>query len=101
MLTDSLRLTNFTAASGPVIYRGNLFGPDYKGNAFVPEPTANLVNRDIIDYKVNHVSGNLAYENKEFLASPDERFRTVSDYNGLEGQLYLVDMSRAIEKAHD
>src|SRR3546814_20039305 len=47
----------------------------FRSNAFVPEPSANLVKRDIIDYKVNHVSGKLAYENKEFLASTDERFR--------------------------
>src|SRR5690606_27117516 len=35
ILDDSLRLRNFTAASGPVIYRGGLFGPGYDGNAFV------------------------------------------------------------------
>ena len=96
MLNDSLRLVNFTAASGPVIYRGGLFGSEYAGNAFVPEPSANLVKRDIIDYQVNHVSGKQAYENREFLASTDERFRPVSAYNGPDGALYLVDMYRGI-----
>lgn len=96
VLSDSLRLVNFTAASGPVIYRGGLFGREYAGNAFVPEPSANLVKRDIIDYEVNKVSGKQAYEQKEFLASTDERFRPVSAYNGPDGALYLVDMYRGI-----
>lgn len=95
-LDDSLRLVHFTAASGPVIYRGGLFGEDYAGNAFTPEPSANLVKRNRIDYRINRVSGKQAYEGKEFLASTDERFRPVSAYNGPDGALYLVDMYRGI-----
>src|SRR5690606_37148844 len=68
-LDDSLRLVHFTAASGPVIYRGGLFGEDYAGNAFTPGPSANLVKRSRIDYRINRVSGKQAYEGKEFLAS--------------------------------
>ncbi|HVY76713.1 MAG TPA: hypothetical protein VG890_17915, partial [Puia sp.] len=48
VLDDSLRLVNFTAACGPLIYNGGLFGEDYAGNAFVAEPSANLIKRNIL-----------------------------------------------------
>lgn len=96
VLDDSLRLKNFTAACGPVIYRGNLFGPEYDFNAFVAEPAANLIKRNILNEKGFEVSGEQAYKGKEFLTSIDERFRPVSLYNGLDGALYIVDMYRGI-----
>lgn len=96
ILDDSLRLRNFTAACGPVIYRGDLFGPAYNFNAFVAEPAANLIKRDILTEKGYVVTGVQAYAGKEFLASTDERFRPVSLYNGLDGALYIVDMYRGI-----
>lgn len=96
VLDDSLRLVNFTAACGPVIYRGDLFGAEYSFNAFVAEPAANLIKRNILNEKGLVVSGKQAYEGKEFLTSTDERFRPVSLYNGLDGALYIVDMYRGI-----
>ncbi len=95
-LDDSLRLVAFTAASGPVIYRGNLFGPEYQGNAFVGEPSANLIKRNVLQNNGNVVSGTQAYKGKEFLASTDERFRPVTLYNGPDGALYIIDMYRGI-----
>jgi glucose/arabinose dehydrogenase len=38
-------LARVTAACGPVIYRGTLFPKEYWGNAFVCEPTGNLIKR--------------------------------------------------------
>jgi mono/diheme cytochrome c family protein len=96
VLDDSLRLVNFTAACGPMIYRGGLFGPDYNFNAFVAEPSANLIKRDILTEKGNIVKGREAYHGREFLASVDERFRPVSLYDGPDGALYIVDMYRGI-----
>jgi len=96
VLDDSLRLVNFTAACGPMIYRGGLFGPDYQMNAFVAEPSANLIKRDILSEKGNVVKGREAYLHREFLASVDERFRPVSLYDGPDGALYVVDMYRGI-----
>lgn len=96
ILDDSLRLKNFTAACGPVIYRGHLFGSAYDFNAFVAEPAANLIKRNILTEEGYVVTGVQAYAGKEFLASRDERFRPVSVYNGLDGTLYLVDMYRGI-----
>jgi mono/diheme cytochrome c family protein/glucose/arabinose dehydrogenase len=96
VLDDSLRLVNFTAACGPVIYNGNLFDKEFYGNAFVAEPSANLIKRNILTGKGYEVTGRQAYSGKEFLASEDERFRPVSLYNGPDGALYVVDMYRGI-----
>ena len=96
VLDDSLRLVKFTAACGPVIYNGDLFPEEYYGNAFVAEPAANLVKRNILKNKGYEVEGSQAYREKEFLASEDERFRPVNLYNGPDGALYIVDMYRGI-----
>lgn len=96
ILDDSLRLRNFTAASGPVIYRGNIFGKEYDQNAFVAEPSANLIKRDILKDSGYQVVGREAWHGKEFLASTDERFRPVTLYNGPDGALYVLDMYRGI-----
>lgn len=96
VLDDSLRLTNFTAACGPVIYNGGLFDEAYHGNAFVAEPSANLIKRNILTDKGYIVDGKQAYQNKEFLASEDERFRPVNLYVGPDGAMYIIDMYRGI-----
>ncbi len=96
ILDDSLRLVNFTAACGPTIYRGNLFGKNFDLNAFVAAPAAKLIERDILHENGNVVKGTEAYAGREFLASVDERFRPVSLYDGTDGALYIVDMYRGI-----
>lgn len=96
ILNDSLRLVKFTAASGPVVYRGDLFDPGYHLNVFVPEPSANLIKRNILEEKGYRVSGKQAYKGREFLSSTDERFRPVSIYNGPDGALYIIDFYRGI-----
>ena len=96
ILDDSLRLVNFTAASGPVVYRGGLFGEEYASNVFVAEPSANLIKRNILEENGYVTGGRQAYKAKEFLASVDERFRPVSLYNAPDGALYVVDMYRGI-----
>ena len=96
ILDDSLRLANFTAASALTIYRGDLFGEEYDFNAFVPEPAAYLIKRNILSESKGRIEGKQAYENKEFIRSTDERFRPVSLSNGPDGALYIVDMYRGI-----
>ncbi len=96
VLDDSLRLVNFTAACGPVIYRDVLFGEGYNGNAFVAEPSANLIKRNLLHDSSVFVRGKQAYQGKEFLASTDERFRPVNLYTGPDGALYVLDMYRGI-----
>lgn len=98
MLRDG-KLTSFTAACGPVIYRGDNFPPEFHGNAFVAEPSANLVHRNILLEQDGIVTATNVYESAaktEFLTSTDERFRPVNLYNGPDGTLYLVDIRRGI-----
>ena len=97
---DTLRadgtLWKFTGACGTSIYRGDLFPPEFYGNAFVCEPAANLVRCDRVYEKDGVVTATNAYNKKEFLTSTDERFRPVNSYSGPDGALYLVDMYRGI-----
>ena len=96
ILDDSSRLVEFTAACGPLVYRGGLFGKAYHENAFVAEPSANLIKRNILEEKGYITEGKQAYSGREFLASIDERFRPVSLYDGPDGAMYVVDMYRGI-----
>ncbi|REA59743.1 dehydrogenase [Dyadobacter luteus] len=96
VLDDSLRLNEFTAAAAPVIYRGDLFGKEYEWNAFVPEPSANLIKRNILKESGYVTKGEQAYKGKEFLASTDERFRPVTLTNAPDGSMYILDMYRGI-----
>lgn len=95
-LDNRLRLVHFTAASAPIIYRGGLFGTEDSCHAFVPEPAANLIKKNILREKEFAIEGTQAYKGKEFLSSFDERFRPVSLYNAPDGALYVVDMYRGI-----
>jgi glucose/arabinose dehydrogenase/mono/diheme cytochrome c family protein len=95
-LNEEGRITSMTAASGPVIYRGALFPTEFRGDAFVPEPSANLIKRIQVAEKDGLLSGANAYQGTEFMSSTDERFRPVNLYNGPDGALYVVDFYRGI-----
>jgi mono/diheme cytochrome c family protein/glucose/arabinose dehydrogenase len=96
-LREDGSLTKCTATCGAVIYRGGLFSEEFAGNAFIPEPSANLLKRVIIDEKDAQLTARNAYTDKsEFLTSTDERFRPVTAYVGPDGALYLADMYRGV-----
>jgi mono/diheme cytochrome c family protein/glucose/arabinose dehydrogenase len=90
------RLTKPTATCGALIYRGDAFPAAYRGNAFVPEPAANLVKRFTMSETDGIPKATNTAKGKEFLTSTDERFRPVNACNGPDGALYLVDMYRGI-----
>src|SRR5690349_12236926 len=48
-LDDQGRLREFTAACSPYVYRAHNLPNEYYGNAFVAEPSGNLVKRNIVD----------------------------------------------------
>ncbi|MFT4030865.1 MAG: c-type cytochrome [Siphonobacter sp.] len=96
VLNAEKHLLTFTAACGPTVYRGDLFGPDYQLNIFVAEPSANLIKRNLLQEAGYRSRVKQAYQGKEFLASTDERFRPVSISNSPDGALYVVDMYRGI-----
>jgi mono/diheme cytochrome c family protein len=92
---DSL-LVKFTAACGPLIYRGGQFPDSYDQNAFACEPQANLIKRNILTFDAVKTTATQAWSDKEFLASTDEGFRPVNLFNGPDGAMYVVDMHRGI-----
>jgi mono/diheme cytochrome c family protein len=94
MLRDG-RLKEFTAACAPWVYRGDLF-PEFKGNVFVAEPSANFVRRSMLSAENGTLHGRNAYEHAEFVASTDERFRPVNFTTGPDGALYIVDFYRGV-----
>lgn len=96
ILRDDGTLKSATATCGAAIYRGDLFPAEYRGNAFIPEPSANLVKRVVIDEKEPSLAGRNANTGQEFLTSTDERFRPVNAYTGPDGALYVVDMARGV-----
>ncbi|MEO8721788.1 MAG: dehydrogenase, partial [Ginsengibacter sp.] len=96
VLDDSLRLVEFTAACGPVVFNSDAFGKEYHNNVFVAEPAGNLIKRNVLNFYADSTTGKEAYHDKEFLASDDERFRPVNLYVGPDGALYVLDMYRGI-----
>lgn len=96
ILREDGTLPELTAASGPVIYRGSLFPKSFYGDAFICEPAGNLIKRLFIEERDGVPRVRNAYDQAEFLASTDERFRPVNLYNGPDGSLYVVDMYRGV-----
>ena len=90
------KLYAVTAACGPVIYRGALFPAEFRGDAFIAEPSGNLIKRIRLTERDGALKGANAYEGAEFLTSTDERFRPVNLFNGPDGALYVVDLYRGI-----
>lgn len=95
-LRNDFTLWKFTAACGTSIYRGDALPSDCAGNAFICEPAANIVRRNILDEKNGVITARNAYDKTEFLASTDELFRPVNTYTGPDGALYIVDMYHGI-----
>ena len=87
-----------TAACGLGIYRDDLLGADYQGDAFTCEPVNNLVHRQHLSANgVSFLSRRADDElNREFLASTDPWFRPVQAHTGLDGALWVVDMYRYV-----
>lgn len=89
-------LSSATAACGALVYRGSAFPTGFNGNAFIPEPSGNLLKRIVLQEKDGVVTGSNAVAGREFLTSTDERFRPVQAADGPDGALYVVDMYRGI-----
>jgi len=92
------RLARFTGASAVAIYRGGNYPADFIGDAFVPEPTGNLIRRDDVTEADDRLTAVNPYAKAEteFLTSTDEIFRPVNAYMGPDGAMYFVDMYHGI-----
>jgi glucose/arabinose dehydrogenase/mono/diheme cytochrome c family protein len=91
-----------TAVSGVAIQRGDQFGAEYLGDAFVPESAGAAVAhfalaREGLEVRAEHrLYADPDYGEREFLAATDERFRPVDARVGPDGALYVIDMYRGI-----
>jgi len=94
--TSTLHAGQFTAACGCTIYRGDALPASMVGNAFICEPTGNLVHREVLEPAGATFGAHAGREGVEFLASRDEWFRPVNMTVGPDGALYVVDMYRAV-----
>ena len=96
--TSNLHANQFTAACGVHFFFGNALSKEFMGNAFVCDPTANLVHREVIDFTANDITGTgvPARTGVEFLASTNPAFRPVNLTTGPDGALYVVDMRREV-----
>lgn len=94
-LNGEYRLASVTGACAPWIHRGTALGDEYRGNAFVCEPTGNLVMR----YRLRETDDGAVKgdpvrnaDGLDFLTSTDERFRPVWQCDGPDGALYVCDL---------
>jgi len=86
----------FTAACGVHVYRGNALPARFRSQAFVCEPTGNLVRCELFEPACGTFRSHPPRDNAEFLASRDPWFRPVNIETGPDGALYVVDMHRAV-----
>ena len=90
------RLMHFTAVCSPTVYRGDRLPAELNGNVFLAEPAGNLVSRVIVSDDGTGLRAKKAYEDADFLASTDERFRPVYLSSAPDGTLYVVDAYHGI-----
>lgn len=95
-LRDDGTLRTFTIACGPSIYRGDQFPAPYRGHAVIPEAAGNLVRLDRLFGDGVELETRNAFDQRELLASTDERFRPVCSRTGPDGALYVGDLYRGI-----
>jgi putative membrane-bound dehydrogenase-like protein len=87
-----------TAACGLGIYRDNLLGEQYRGDAFTCEPVNLCVHRLKLTPKGSTFEAKRPADEQtsEFLASTDKWFRPVQAVTGPDGCLWIVDMYRFV-----
>jgi putative membrane-bound dehydrogenase-like protein len=91
-------LNHFTSACSAIVYRDDLFGPEFANNTFVSEPVHNLVHREIMTPKGTTFTSRRADDEQksEFLASSDNWFRPTTIQTGPDGALWVADMYRYV-----
>ncbi len=88
----------FTSACSAIVYRDELFGPEYEDNSFVSEPVHNLVHREVLTPAgVTFTSRRAADEAQtECLRARDNWFRPTMLRTGPDGALWVADMYRLV-----
>ena len=96
VLRPDFSLKTVTAVCGVEVFRGEQLGPDAYGDVFVCEPAGHVVRRFELHADDEQLRARNVYDQAEFLASTDERFRPVNVTTGPDGALYVVDMYRGL-----
>jgi len=87
-----------TSVASVMIYRDDLFGPNFYGNLFVDDSVFNVVHREILQPNGVLFRGQRSPEEqqREFLASHDIWFRPSTVETGPDGALWVLDMYRFV-----
>ena len=103
MIKEDGRINGVTSISGLAVHSNGAFGDDWEGVIFSFSPGTNTVGAFKPDAPMPETTKyqHLLYpdekwDQREFLASTDERFRPVNGSFGPDGCLYIVDMNRGI-----
>lgn len=93
---DLYAANRFTSANSTIVYRDDLLGPAFAGNAFVSEPVHNLVHREVMRPEGITFRSRRAEDERdsEFLSSSDNWFRPATIVAGPDGALWIADMYR-------
>lgn len=86
----------FTATCGVMVYKGDAWPKEYRGQIFACEGASNVVHREEIRPKGLVPYSYRIDEKCDFIASEEIWFRPVQLHNGPDGNLYVVDMYREI-----
>ncbi|MCY2994339.1 MAG: hypothetical protein NTY19_41665, partial [Planctomycetota bacterium] len=88
----------WTCLCGGMIYRDELLGPEFYGNAFFADAVYNCVSRKLVKAAGVLFRGERAPDEQqsEFLASYDPWFRPTTIRTGPDGALWVVDMYRLV-----
>ena len=95
---DFSRANRFTSACSTTIYRDNLLGEEFYGDAFVCEPVHNLVSRLVLkpDGVTFRAERSSSERDSEIFASSDNWTRPVMVRTGPDGALWVADMYRFV-----
>ena len=95
---DYWALHRFTSANSVIVYRDDLFGPQFYGNSFVSEPVGNLIHREVLRREgvLFHSSRAADEQKSEFFASFDGWCRPTMLRVGPDGALWVADMYRLV-----
>lgn len=94
--TSNLHAGQFTAACGVLVTHSQHFPGDHFANILTCEPTGSLVQHRKANRKSGIAKIYPELSEQEWLASKDPWFRPVDLYEGPNGDIYIVDMYRAV-----
>ncbi|MCY2966546.1 MAG: c-type cytochrome, partial [Planctomycetota bacterium] len=86
----------FTGATGVMLYRGDAWPAEYRGQAFIGDVGSNIVHRKKLEPNGVALVANRVDDKVEFLASTDTWFRPAQFVNAPDGTLHVIDVCREV-----